>query len=196
MPGRCELPVSERTGEIGCYVAAIQPLGTLPDVPLFWHVYVFPHRAAADAVQAPRRSIIEAFGKGWLFSIAPGDWRASTGERLAVVGPLPHAVNKQYTARYLEGVIPPGERTPVHMHAGPEAWYLVAGAQCLETPEGITVAHAGDSTLVRDGLPMILSSVGTDMRHSLVLILHDSAQPWTMLMQDGEWKPSGRCPNQ
>lgn len=43
---------------------------------------------------------------------------------------------------------------------------------------------------------MILSSVGTDMRHSLVLILHESAEPWTMPMHDGEWKPSGLCPKQ
>jgi hypothetical protein len=38
MPGRCEVPVSERKGDIGCYVAEIKPLGQLPDIPLFWHL--------------------------------------------------------------------------------------------------------------------------------------------------------------
>jgi hypothetical protein len=70
----------------------------------------------------------------------------------------------------------------------------VSGAQCFETPEGIIVAHAGDSSVVREGLPMILSSVGAEMRNSFALILHDSAQPWTMVMQGDGWKPAGRCP--
>jgi hypothetical protein len=194
MPGRCEMPVSERKGDIGCYVSAIQDLGALPDVPLFWHIYVFQTRAAAEAAKAPRSNIVEAFGKIWLYSIEKREWQSPTGERIAVVGPLPHSVDKSYTVRYLEGVIPPGERTPVHTHAGPEAWYLVAGAQCLETPDGAVVAHAGDSSVVRGALPMVLSSVGTEMRNSLVLVLHDSAKPWTMVMPGGDWKPAGRCP--
>ena len=159
LPGRCEAPISERTGAIGCYILENQPLGPLPDIPLFWHLYVFPTRVAADAAKAPRASIVEAFGRIWRFSIAPPDWRA-----------------------------------PIHTHAGPEAWYLVEGAECLETPEGTTVAHAGDSVVVREGLPMILSSVGTEMRKTFALVLHDSAKPWTMVMQSGEWKPAGRCP--
>jgi quercetin dioxygenase-like cupin family protein len=194
LPGRCEAPVSERTGAIGCYVVANQPLGSLPDVPLFWHLYAFPSRAAAEAAKGPRPTIVEAFDKIWLFSIAPRDWHAASSEPVAVVGPLVHAADTSYTARYLEGVVPPGERTPVHTHAGPEAWYLVAGAQCLETPEGTTVAHAGESVVVREGLPMILSSVGTDVRRTFALVLHDSAKPWTMVMQGDEWRPAGRCP--
>lgn len=55
LPGRCELPVSERTGDIGCYVLKIQPLGPLPDTQLFWHLYVFPSREAAKAASAPRQ---------------------------------------------------------------------------------------------------------------------------------------------
>ena len=150
--------------------------------------------ARPRTAKAPRPSIVEAFGKIWLFSIALRHWHASTGEQVAVVGPLAHAVDNSYTARYLEAIIPPGERTPVHTHAGPEAWYVVAGAQCLETPEGITVARAGESAVVREGLPMILSSDGTETRNSFALVLHDSAKPWTMVMQGDEWKPAGRCP--
>jgi hypothetical protein len=148
--------MSERTGDIGCYVAAIQPVGVLPDTPLFWHLYAFPSRAAAEGVRAPRGTVVETFGKVWLFVIAPREWHPPTAEPVAVVGPLAHAADRAYTARYLEGVIPPGQRTPIHTHAGPEAWYVVAGSQCLETPEGITVANAGDGVVVREGLPMVL----------------------------------------
>jgi hypothetical protein len=79
MPGRCEVPVSERTGDIGCYVLESKLLGALPDTPLFWHLYVFPSRAAAETAKSPRYSIVESFGKIWLFSIAPHDWHPSTG---------------------------------------------------------------------------------------------------------------------
>ena len=122
LPGRCEAPVSERTGDIGCFVVASQSLGTLPDVALFWHLYTFPSRAAAEATNAPRSSVIEEFDKIWLFALAPREWRPPSGERVAVVGPLEHAADKSYTARYLQGVVPAGEKTPVHTHAGPEAW--------------------------------------------------------------------------
>jgi quercetin dioxygenase-like cupin family protein len=171
-----------------------QPLGPLPDSALFWHLYVFPSREAATAINAPRPSIVEAFGKTWLFSIAPPEWRSTTGEHIAVIGPLPHASHKSYTARYLEGIIPPGEHTPVHTHAGAEAWYLVAGSECLETPEGIMVAHAGEGAVVKEGIPMMLSSVGSEMRNAFALILHDSEQPWTMVTKGDGWKPAGRCP--
>jgi quercetin dioxygenase-like cupin family protein len=194
MPGRCELPINERRQDVGCYVLESRSLGQLPDVQLFWHLYEVPSRADASAVNAPRATIVEVFGKTWLFSIAPREWQSPTGRLISIVGPLPHSAAKSYTARYLEGVIPPGEKTPVHTHAGPEAWYLLAGAECLETPEGIMVAHAGDSAVVREGLPMMLSSVGKETRNAFALILHDSAQPWTMVMPQDGWKPAGKCP--
>ena len=79
-----------------------QPLGSpVPDVPLFWHVYVFPNRAAADAAKALRSTIVEAFDKIWLFSVAPRDWHAASGKPVAVVGPLAHVIDKSYTARVL-----------------------------------------------------------------------------------------------
>ena len=161
---------------------------------LFWHLYVLPGRTDTSAVNAPRSRIVEAFGKTWLFSIAPREWHSPVGQLISLIGPLPHSSVKSYTARYLEAVIPPGEKTPVHTHAGPEAWYLLAGAECLETPEGIMVAHAGDSAVIREGLPMMLSSVGKETRNAFALILHDSAQPWTMVMPQDGWKPSGKCP--
>lgn len=192
LPGPCELPVSQRTSNIGCWVAANEELGTLSREAVFWHLYTFPNRSAAEAMKPARGTVLESFGKTWLFAIAESDWRPEKGERVAVVGPLHVQVDKSYTARYLEATIPPGERTPIHTHAGPEAWYVVTGAQCLETPEGITVVRAGESAIVREGPPMMLSSVGTETRQSLVLVLHDSAKPWTMRVSG--WEPKGACP--
>ena len=48
IPGGCDVPVSQRTAETGCYLVATTPLGTLPSAPVYWHLYRYPTRAAAD----------------------------------------------------------------------------------------------------------------------------------------------------
>ena len=102
--------------------------------------------------------------------MAPGKWRAHCD----TIGPLPISAGKQYTARYMEAVFTPGMSARIHRHSGPEAWYLVSGAQCLETPESITIARTGEGAVVPEGPPMALSSVGTETRRSVLLVLHDT----------------------
>src|SRR5205823_13613172 len=84
----------------------------------------------------------------------------------------------------------PGMRTAVHRHSGAEAWYLFTGTQCLKTPEGITVVKAGEGAVVREGPPMMLSSVGNDapFRPARAPRQHS---PWTSPVTD--WKPARRC---
>jgi len=192
VPGGCNTPVSQRTSEVGCYVAATESLGALPKDPLFWHLDVYPTRAAADAAKGARATVVESFGKVWLYTIAAPEWRASSGERVATIGPLPISAGKQYTARYMEAVFTPGMQSAIHRHSGPEAWYLLSGTQCLETPQGITVARAGEGAVVPEGPPMALSSVGTETRRSVLLVLHDASQPW--IEMESDWKPKGLCP--
>ena len=92
----------------------------------------------------------------------------------------------------MEAVFSPGMRTRVHRHSGPEAWYVLSGGQCLETPEGIIVARAGESAVVGAGPPMVLSTVGQETRRAVLLVLHDAAQPWSTA--DNGWGPRGACP--
>jgi quercetin dioxygenase-like cupin family protein len=192
VPGGCNTPVSQRAGEAGCYLTATELLGALPQAALFWHLYVYPTHAAAESAKGSRGTVVESFGKVWLYTIADSEWRASSGERIATIGPLPITAGKQYTARYMEAVFPPGMRAAIHRHSGPEAWYLLSGAQCLETPEGITVARTGEGAVVPEGPPMALSSVGTETRRSVLLVLHDASQPWITIASD--WQPRGLCP--
>jgi quercetin dioxygenase-like cupin family protein len=169
-------------------------LGELPQIPMFWHLYNYPTRSAAEveAVKAPRATVVEAFARIWLYSIAEVDWHPSGGEHVADIGPLPIKPERKYTARYMEAVFTAGMKAAVHRHSGPEAWYLLTGTQCLETPEGMTVAHAGDTTIVPEGPPMALNSVGTETRRSVLLVLHDTTQPWITMAVD--WQPKGLCP--
>jgi quercetin dioxygenase-like cupin family protein len=167
----------------------------MPGGEIFWHVYAYPTRAAADAVKhEPATTVVESFGRVWLFAIANRDWRPARGDRMAIIGPLSIAPATQYTARYMEAVFPPDQsmQTAVHRHSGPEAWYVVAGSQCLRTPESTTVIRAGEGGFVPAGPPMLLTSIGTETRRALVLVLHDASEPWMTVTTD--WAPTQACP--
>ncbi|MGH8240788.1 MAG: hypothetical protein ACREXP_27750, partial [Steroidobacteraceae bacterium] len=144
VPGGCDVPVAARTKEVGCYLTATETLGQLPAGELFWHLYEYPTRAAAAAAKPQSfGTVAESLGKVWLYVIAARQWRPAAGQRVAVLGPLRVQPAAQYTARYMEAVFPPGMQTSVHTHSGPEAWYILSGAQCLQTPDTQTITRAG-----------------------------------------------------
>lgn len=187
-------PVSERTGELGCWITANAALGQLPQQPIFWHLDIYPTRNAAEGAKGPRGAVVESLGKVWLLTIEVAGWRPSGGERAAEIGPLPVSAIAKYSAQYMEAVFTPGMTAPAHRHSGPEAWYTLAGETCLETPEGRLVGRAGGShVIVPGGPPMHLTATGTETRRALVLILHDSEQPPTTPAHD--WTPKGLCRN-
>jgi quercetin dioxygenase-like cupin family protein len=185
-------PVSERTGELGCWITANTELGQLPPQPIFWHLDTYPTRAAAAAAQGPRGTVVESLGKVWLLTIDVAEWRPSGGNRVAEIGPLPVSAATNYSAQYMEAIFTPGMTAPAHRHSGPEAWYTVAGETCLETPAGKIVGRAGGSqVIVPGGPPMHLTATGMETRRALVLILHDATQPPTTPAPD--WTPKGLC---
>jgi quercetin dioxygenase-like cupin family protein len=185
-------PVSERTGELGCWITVNASLGQLPQRPIFWHLDNYPTRAAAEGAKGPRGTVVESLGKVWLFTIDVAGWRAPGGERVAEIGPLPVNQDAKYSAQYMETIFTPGMTASAHRHSGPEAWYTLAGETCLETPEGKMVGRAGGAhVIVPGGPPMHLTATGTETRRALVLILHDSSQPPTTPARD--WTPKGLC---
>jgi quercetin dioxygenase-like cupin family protein len=185
-------PVSQRSGELGCWITAAAVLGQLPPQPVFWHLDTYATRAEADAAKGPRGNVVESFGKVWLLSIDVAGWRPAGGVRVAEIGPLPVGAGTRYAAQYMEAVFTPGMTAPAHRHAGPEAWYTLTGETCLETPEGRTIGKAGGShVIVPGGPPMHLTATGTETRRALVLILHDSSEPPTTPARD--WVPKGLC---
>ena len=165
-----------------------EKLGRLSDGPVFWHLDVYPTRAAAETAKGPRGTVIESLGKVWLFTIAETNWQPVAGMRIAKIGPLPVTPNVEYTAVYLEGIFDPGTEAPIHMHSGPEVFYALTGDTCLETPAGVVT---GREIVVQGGPPMILVATGTARRRGVALILHDSSQPATTLVHD--WTPKGLC---
>jgi quercetin dioxygenase-like cupin family protein len=131
-------------------------------------------------------------GRIWLFTIADSAWRAAQGKHVARIGPLPLVNSDSFAAVYMEGVFEPGMHSSVHRHPGVEAWYTLVGEQCLETPLGKLVQHAGGAgVIVPGGIPMMLTGTGTRIRRSLVLVLQDATMPRSMLVTD--WTPAGLC---
>ena len=190
---RCQ-PVSQRTAELGCWITVSAVLGKLSPQPMFWHLDTYSTRAAAEAAKGPHGTIVESFGKIWLFTIAEAEGRPPGGARVAEIGPLPISADANYTAQYMETIFTPGMTAPAHRHSGPEAWYTLTGETCLETPEGKTVGRAGGAhVIVPGGPPMHLTATGNETRRALVLILHESGQPATTLAHD--WTPKGLCRN-
>jgi Flp pilus assembly protein TadD/quercetin dioxygenase-like cupin family protein len=191
--GSC-IPRSERAGNsLGCFITATQELGALPTAsPIFWHLDAFPTRAAAERAKTARGTVVESFGKIWLFTIGPKSWRPSGGEHVADVGPLPVDAGGRYAAQYMETFFRPGMKSRVHRHPGPEAWYTVTGSMCLETPAGKMDGRAGGQhVIVPGGPPMELTATGTEIRRSLALVLHDATKPASVLAPD--WTPKGLC---
>lgn len=195
VPGRCEVPRPGPPDAVGCYLAGTDVFGAAPATPLFWHIDQYRTRAAAEAARRAHGTVVEAHGQVWLFTLADSTWRPTSGaagERVARVGPLPVTPGRTYAAHYVEAVVPVGARTPVHRHPGPEAWFVLGGSQCLETPGGARVVRAGESFVVPEGPPMLLVGTGTVTRRTLTLVLHDAAQPWTIPTSD--WTPKETCP--
>jgi quercetin dioxygenase-like cupin family protein len=191
--GTC-IPVAERADRaFGCFITAREELGRLPASPaLYWHLDTFPTRVAAESARDARSTVVESLGKIWLFTIAPAEWRARTGNRVARIGPLPLVAADSLAAVYMEGVFQPGMQSMVHRHPGVEAWFTLEGAMCLETPEGKLEQHAGDpGVMVRAGLPMVLTGTGSGPRRSVVLILQDATKPRSVMASD--WKPIQLC---
>jgi hypothetical protein len=188
-------PVSQRTQEVGCWIMADDPIGPHLKSLVFWHLDTYSTRAAAEADKGPRGQIVEALGKVWLMTIEDEKWRPTHGIRIAEIGPLSINAGEKYSAQYMEAIFTPGMTAPAHLHAGPEAWYTVAGETCLESSDGrVQVGRAGGPpVIVPAGLSMHLTATGTEQRRAIVLILHETSKPATTQVHD--WIPKGLCKN-
>lgn len=193
VPGGCMSPAAANVGRPGCFLSAeLAITDTAPE--LFWHIYAFAdaRRAAVEAGRHRWAEVVPAHDRTWLFvidsqpridvALVPGVARAAT------VGPLRNRPGRAVRARFMESLFSPGMRTRVHSHSGPEAFFVVDGEQCVETPTRRHMVMPGESFIVDSGPHLQASPAG---RRSLVLVLAPVGDPWIVL-EDG-WIPSGFC---
>jgi quercetin dioxygenase-like cupin family protein len=180
----------ENRPEFGCFRIGIAKGLKLKWPTVYWHLYAFPSRAAADTAKSPSGIVVEENGRVWLSEFGSRNRPMHGGHRIAVVGPLELLPAESYTAEIAYSVMQPDDRSRVHTHSGPEAWYVLSGAQCLKTPRGARSARAGATMSVMPNLPMELSVSGDEVARSLTLVIHDSTQNFGTA---STWKPTDVC---
>ena len=180
----------EQRPAYGCFNVGVVTGLRFDQPSVYWHLRAFPSRAAAEAARSATGIVVEEDGRAWLSEFGPRNIASRGGKAVAVVGPLQLSDAKSHTAVLSYAVMRPGDRSRVHTHAGPEGWYVLTGAQCLDTPAGAHRAGAGATMTVRGNTPMELSVTGKSLRRAFALVIHDSAQ---QRGTPSDWKPSGAC---
>jgi hypothetical protein len=190
-PGGCETLATQRTSDAGCYLNAVAPMESMSE-PVFWHLYTYPTIEAGPGCARQERH--SSPGLQQVLDLRAGEGGLASRERRACCGYWTTADRTRCALHgALHGIDPAawsGVRS-THTHSGPEAFYILSGAQCLETPNATTVSRAGESTIVGAGPPMAVSAVGTEVRRAVFLVLYNSAHPW--MTRESTWSPPGRC---
>lgn len=159
---------------------AEKKVSQLPDGPLFWRIQNFPTLAEAQAAAGPWGLAVESGGKVWLFKLGPAGEAAGGGDKVIEVGPLPRVAASEYLLRINEATGPTSSITAVHTHPGSEAFYVLAGEQCIRTPHGVMRVRAGQSVTGHEAnTPMQVSSCGSTDLHALVMFLVDATKPFS-----------------
>lgn len=181
----CVANSPERRGEIGCSLVEDKPLPRSLKEPVFWHIDRFDSGDSARAAVGPASVALEAHGTWWLLTIESVIDDHHGGQHVTQVAlpPLPPA--PKYSMLVISAYIPPGLRSRVHLHSGVEAFYVVDGEQCLETPTRAYKMPKGGSLAVSAGVTMQLVATGSTPRRALAVIVYDAAQPPTTRMENG-----------
>jgi quercetin dioxygenase-like cupin family protein len=185
-----DVPPNETRPDFGCFNVASEGGLQFPSRHVYWHIRTYANRVAADAAKSATGIVVEEDGQVWLSEFGSRDLIIKGGQAVAIVGPLQLPSAKSFTAVLSYAVMRPGDQSRVHTHPGPEGWYMIAGEQCLETPSGANRAKAGGTMTVSANVPMQLSITGSEVRKSLVLVIHDSSQARGIASQ---WRPPGAC---
>ena len=173
----------------GCQLLVRSTVAAFPEGQLFWHLRSFQTLTEAERARAPQDVIAAAGGQAWLFSVGPGS-QERAGRLVGRVGPLPVSRTGPFQIQLWYVVMPPGTSTGSHQHPGPEAWYVLEGEQCLDTPNGPIRARAGQGAVVAGNTPMRLFNPGTGTRRALFIVIHDPSVPEA---SSSQWTPSGAC---
>jgi quercetin dioxygenase-like cupin family protein len=165
----------------------------LPKGELFWRVESFPTLEKAKAAAPSYRwnpdtvsydglpsLTAEAVGKAWLFTLGPKGGTTAGGTKVAEIGPVPPLSAPEYPLRVNYGHGPPGAKTPVHMHPGSEAFYVVAGRLGQRTSQGVMNVEAGHSMNGHSaGMTMEVFNSGTTELTALIMFVVDATKPFS-----------------
>jgi quercetin dioxygenase-like cupin family protein len=190
VPGRCAEPAADNAGKPGCFLTVEMPMDN-PPPSLWWHIYEFG--TLADAKRAAGAhgagaAASSSHGRAWVYVLGDAEESVSGGTRKAVIGPLALPAGRPVTARFMESSFTPGMRTRIHSHPGPEAFYVLEGEQCMETPEERRKLGPGETFVVPPGPHVQAAPKG---RKNILLVLYPREAPW--MTMEPRWTPSQFC---
>lgn len=184
-------------GTQGVYV--VKPLvqkkiKQLPPGPLYWRVENFPTLTDAQAAIGPdgwnpasvryettTSLIAEVNGNVWVFTLGAKGGSTPGGTKVAEIGPVPEIAAPEYLLRINHGFGPPGAETPVHMHPGSEAFYVIAGRLGQRTAHGVANAEAGQTMNGHaPGMAMQVFNSGTTDLDALIMFVVDATKPFSV----------------
>lgn len=188
VPGMCSAPADQNVERAGCYLSTELDVSGAPES-LFWQIYEFTDRreAAREAARHRWATTVVAHQRTWLYVLSEHGEPIRGGAKKASIGPLRKPSGTVH-ARFMEANFPPGMRTRVHSHGGPEAFYVVEGEQCMDSPSDRQKLMAGSTYIINGGPHVQTAPHG---RRNLVLVLAPTNQPWSVVRTD--WTPSHFC---
>jgi quercetin dioxygenase-like cupin family protein len=168
----------KRPPNVDCALIAKTKFTSLPSGPLVWRFENFVTMEAGQGASTTASVIVEAAGKVWVITLASKGSRSKGGTFVAETDELPPIPpGSSYEIVVYEADLGPDAIVPAHTHSGPETWYLLTGEQCLELPDRVVRAHAGETMFAPADTPMKLNIIGPGKRDALFIIVHESSSP-------------------
>jgi quercetin dioxygenase-like cupin family protein len=183
----------ERRGAVGCTIVETKALPDGLREPLFWHIDRFASLERARSAVGPASVAFDAASASWLMTIESQTSDHHGGEHVTQVGPLQLPSATKYAMQAFSVAWTPGLYSLVHHHSGVEAFYVIDGEQCLQTPTEASRMGPGDTAALPAGVVMRVMATGTTMRRALAVLVHDAAQPPTMRMDEGKAPQLASC---
>lgn len=180
--GPCLVP-STATAQTPLVVKTLteKKVADLPPGLLFWRIESFSGREAAQSAAGTWALVAESAGKVWLFTLGPAGGSSAGGSKVAEVGPIPRVSAPEYLLRINEASGPPGSTTPVHTHAGSEAFFVLTGEQSIRSSHGVMRIGPGQPAAGHGAdVPMQVSSSGATDLHALVMFVVDATKPFSL----------------
>jgi quercetin dioxygenase-like cupin family protein len=181
----CVKDSPERRGELGCSIVEIKPLLPSLSRSLYWHIDRFATGDLARAAVTPTSIALEAHGSWWLLSVEPDTHDHHGGKHVAEVKLPPLPVAEKYSMLVISAYVASGLTSRIHRHSGVEGFYVVDGAQCLETETRADTMRTGQGMAVGTNVVMRLVAIGPVPRRALAVVVYDASQPPTTRMETG-----------
>lgn len=187
---------SSASGKIGstpCTIFAKRMVREFPGRAdtVVWNVMAYATRPEAESQLTPTSAVIEMDNKVWLLNVAPTVSHQEHALQASAIRPIPLPPAKSYEIIFAYVAVPPGAHSAIHVQSGPEAWYVLAGSQCVETPDTVLHIRRGGGGMVPADTPLYLVATGTTTRRAFFVIVHDAERPF--YTEIDSWHPRGRC---